>query len=90
MVFLLDKNIIKRLEPIVINNFIVNQFKNTLNQYRVSQNVFLNQIRLIRNSFQVTMSFGNWNHPFKGINYTDKKTNFKIKAHLDDIWQCEY
>ena len=76
--------------PLVINNFIVNQFKNTLNQYRVSQNVFpeSNKInkKLIPSNNE---SLENWNHPFKGINYTDKKTNFKIKAHLDDIWQCE-
>ena len=51
---------------LVINNFVVNNFKTILNKYRLPS----------------------WNDQFKGIYYVDKKTNFKIKANLDDVWEC--
>ena len=75
--------------PLVINNFVVNHFKNILNNFRVNQKVFPESIKINKNLIPSnTELLEVWNHPFKGINYVDKKTNLKIKATIDDIWKC--
>ena len=76
--------------PLVINNFVVNNYKTILNEYRLNQKVLpeskqINKILIPSNNTYLE----DWIHPFKGIYHVDKKTNFKIKANLDDIWQCK-
>lgn len=74
---------------LVINNFVVNNFKTILNKYRQSQSILpessLIGKKLIPSNHHLLPS---WNDQFKGIYYVDKKTNFKIKANLDDVWEC--
>lgn len=74
---------------LVINNFVVNNFKTSLNKYRISQSIIpeSNLIckKLIPSNHRLLPS---WNDQFKGIYFIDKKTNFKIKANLDDVWIC--
>ena len=75
--------------PLVINNFVVSHFKNTLNKYRSFEKVIPETKSIKKNLIPSNNeALGNWTHPFKGINYIDKKTNLKIKANLDDIWLC--
>ena len=65
---------------LVINNFVVNNFKTILNKYRASQSIFpesnLIGKKLIPSNHHLLPS---WNDQFKGIYSIDKKTNFKIK-----------
>jgi hypothetical protein len=76
--------------PLVINNFVVNHFKNKINEYRSSQNVFPDSEKINKKLIPSDHNLINsWNHPFKGIYYVDKKTNFKLKASLDDVWFCD-
>ncbi len=76
--------------PLVINNFVVNHFKSILNEYRTNQTVFPDSKRINKKLIPSNNELlENWSHPFKGISSIDRKTNFKIKANLDDVWQCE-
>lgn len=76
--------------PLVINNFVVKHFKNILNKYRRNQRVFPDSLKINKKLIPSNNeNLENWNHPFKGISFIDKKTNFKLKANLDDVWQCE-
>ena len=75
--------------PLVINNFVVSHFKGILNEYRNEQKVVPESKKINKHLIPSNIdALENWNHPFKGINYVDKKTNFRIKANLDDIWKC--
>ncbi len=76
--------------PLVINNFVVNHYKNILNEFRLKQEVYPDSKKIKRKLIPSNIdSLNNWNHPFKGISYIHKKTNFRLKASLDDVWQCE-
>ena len=75
--------------PLVINNFIVSHFKNTLNKYRNLKKVIPETTTINKNLVPSNNELlDSWTHPFKGISYIDKKTNLKIRANLDDIWFC--
>jgi len=75
--------------PLVINNFVVNHYKNLINEFRIKQIVYPDSIKIKKKLIPTNIEALNlWNHPFKGISYVHKKTNFKIKATLDDVWQC--
>ncbi len=76
--------------PLVINNFVVSHFKNTLNKYRSIEKVIPETKVINKKLIPINNeSLDNWTHPFKGISYIDKKTNLKIRANLDDIWLCK-
>ena len=76
--------------PLVINNFVVGHFKNSLEKYR-SMGGIIPETKTINKDLTPSNneSLDNWTHPFKGISYIDKKTNLKIRANLDDIWLCK-
>ncbi len=75
---------------LVINKFVVNHFKNILNEFRINQNIFPDSAKINKKLIPSNNTFlEDWTHPFKGISYIEKKTNFKIKANLDDIWICQ-
>ena len=76
--------------PLVINNFVVKHFKNLLDEYRKKQIFFPDSLKINKKLIPSNNEFlNNWNHPFKGISYIDKKTNLKIRGNLDDVWQCK-
>ena len=75
---------------LVINNFVVNHFKSILEKFRKDQKIYPESLQLKKKLIPSSNPLlEEWSHPFKGISFIDKKTNFKIKANLDDIWECQ-
>ena len=64
---------------LVINNFVVNNFKTSLNKYRISQIIPESNLickKLIPSNHRLLPS---WNDQFKGIYFIDKKLTSKLR-----------
>lgn len=73
--------------PLVINNIIIDKFKEELNIFRSEQKVHPEILKLKKNYIPCNLSLINyWKNPFKGIRYLHKKTNFLLTGAIDDIW----
>tara|TARA_B100000287_G_C20641234_1_gene783545 strand:+ start:1092 stop:1826 length:735 start_codon:yes stop_codon:yes gene_type:complete len=89
--FFLDQKLgIKRPHgaPLVLNNKIVNDFKNELNFCRTEKKSHPEIIKIKKSFVPIQHSkIDDWKNSFKGVGFYHKETNFFIYGIIDDVWK---
>ena len=73
--------------PLVINNKIVDDFKNELDKCRLEKTIHPQLKKLSKNFIPIEhIRLNEWKNSFKGCGFLHKDTNFFIYGIIDDIW----
>ena len=73
--------------PLVINNRIIEQIKKEFDFFREKNMVHPEILNLKRNLIPIKHNkLIEWKNSFKGIRFTEKKTNLQFYGTIDDLW----
>ena len=73
--------------PLVINNKIINNFKQELKECREQKKVHPKILKLNRNFIPLNSTkLFEWSNSFKGVRHLHKESNFLLYGIIDDIW----
>ena len=73
--------------PLVINNKIINNFKQELKECRDQKKVHPKIFKLNRNFIPLkNTKLFEWSNSFKGVRHLHMESNFLLYGIIDDIW----